>query len=468
MSHRPIGMAKQTLASPAAERRIHHARAARVSTRAMIWRPIAGMMLGAAVAALTVLLDTVEVLHLPQRWSMSTSSTVSFGEMVTGFSAGVIGVVLSMMLVALTLASQQFGPRMLRLFMRDRGTQIAIGALIGVASNAAVVTWLAGMVRRDGANPAWPMTGAMLVASSGFGLVVLVLFVHHLAARIQIANVIGRLATDFELAIDDLIASGHRDDGHAHAIWDGATTPLIALHSGYIRSLDREKMISLAARSDAVARVDRRVGEFVVEGDSIGLVVIAGSVSGSVPDDHASAVAVGDAEGELARALARCVDIGRTRTELQDVAYPLDQLVEIALRAMSPAVNDPYTARSCIDWLSSGLAYAMRCGTYENELCDAAGAIRLVIPQIDAAWLIDRAFHPLRGVISASVSVTLRALDSLALLAELSDAATQDAIAGQIDRLVEAFESQAVVAADTDEVRRRAETCRLALDLNDR
>lgn len=441
-------MARTVQSTPAAESRVHHNRASRVSTRALVWRPILGIVCGAALAILTISLDSAGWSPVPERWAMSTASTASFGGVVTGFAAGVIGVVLSMMLVALTLASQQFGPRMLRLFMRDRGTQLAIGVLIGIAANAAVVTWLSAIVRRDRIDAAWPVTGAMLVASAGLGLVVVVLFVHHLAARIQIANVIGRLATDFELAIDDLIASGQRQDGHHHLAWDEACVPVVARHSGYIRSLDRERIISLCAASQAATRVDRRVGEFVIKGDAVGVV----AAHPTRAHEHAP-------DERLAEQIARCVDIGRTRTELQDVAYPLDQLVEIALRAMSPAVNDPYTARSCIDWLASGLAYAMACGTYENELRDSAGAVRLAVPQIDAAWLIRRAFHPLRGVISSSVSVTLRALDSLAVLAQRAGDGERATISGQVDRLVEAFEAQSVVAADLAEVRLRAAQC---------
>jgi uncharacterized membrane protein len=254
----------------------------------------------------------------------------------------VVGVVFSITIVTLTLASTQFGPRMLRNFIRDRGTQLTLGTFVATFVYATLV--LISIGPSAGANTFVPhLSISVAVGLVTLSMGVLIYFIHHIALSIQLPQVIASIARDLSRAID---ADSGADRGGPEAgpsvselvvrmEEGGGAVP--APVSGYLQFIRHETLIGLAAEKGAVIRLHHHPGQFVVGGHPMATVWPAAAAP------------------SVSRALRRAHISGPSRTLAQDLSFAVDQLVEIALRALSPAVNDTFTALTCIDWLGDSL-----------------------------------------------------------------------------------------------------------------
>ncbi len=265
----------------------------------------------------------------------------------------VVGVVFSITILALTLASQQFGPRMMRNFVRDVGNQLTLG--VWVATFVYSVLGLGSITRGTGSVGGFvpdlsiTMAEALLFVDVG----ILIYFIHHIAKSIQLPEVIAGIARDLRSAVDAEFPdpagaappAGASDAGRLKTLTelldaDGVTIP--ALESGYLQFVAFGQLVRIAEDADAVIRLAHRPGHFVVAGRPLGTVF---------PPQAAP---------KIEEALASSHVTGPHRTLVQDPVFAIDQLVEIAIRALSPAVNDTFTALTCIDWLTAGLSQNLR------------------------------------------------------------------------------------------------------------
>jgi uncharacterized membrane protein len=367
----------------------------------------------------------------------------------------VVGVVFSIVIVALTLASQQFGPRMLRNFIRDRGTQYTLG--IFVATFVYSVLALAS-ISSDGGRDFVPhisisVSLALMLADLG----VLIYFIHHVAVSIQLNEVIARIGGDLVRAID-LEAERERsaalsdellEQGQNTGLLDGAE--VAATRSGYLGAVSREDLVRLAIRSDAVILLLHRPGHFVV----------AGRPLARVTPPHAAAT--------VARALDGAHITGRHRTLTQDMVFAVDQLVEIAIRALSPAVNDTFTALACIDWLTAGLCRLSSHTFPERVFRDAAGQVRLVEPGLSYRRVIDGAFDKIRQAGRGMPAIAIGLLDSLSRIMEFAvNQVQRRVLLEQADMILRGSEDATPEEMDRADVRERHRRVRCALERAER
>jgi uncharacterized membrane protein len=312
----------------------------------------------------------------------------------------VVGVVFSITIVTLTLASTQFGPRMLRNFIRDRGTQFTLGTFVATFVYATLV--LISIGPRSGGPafvPHLSITVAVALVAASMG--VLIYFIHHIASSIQLPRVIASIARDLSRAIDvESTATGaviESGPSVAELVtrMDENGGPVPAPSSGYLQFIRHETLVALATEKGAVIRLLHRPGHFLVRGHPMAMVW---------PPQAADAVT---------EALRRAHITGSNRTLAQDLAFAVDQLVEIAIRALSPAVNDTFTAMTCIDWLGDSLCKVTPRWRPPYVHRDANGYVRLITAHVGYERLVERAFEKIRQAGRGMPAVLIRQLEAL-------------------------------------------------------
>jgi uncharacterized membrane protein len=347
----------------------------------------------------------------------------------------VVSIVLSVLLVALTLASMQFSPRILTGFVEDRANQRTIGIFLG--------TFLyclgAYPACRAGTRPsvcAVAVLGATLLAvTCSVGLV---MFIHHIARSINVNFITERIALETERVIDDVMPEPMRGrttaSEHPLPKFDGDTF-LVAPRSGYIRFIDVESLCGLAKQAGLAVRVERRVGQFV----PAGVPLLRFSRSKDLPT-----------EGFL-----EAIDLGPVRTMEQDVEFGTLQLVDIALKAISPAVNDPSTAINCIDQLSRLLVRIVKREPLPAALYDPPGTARVVLSPLPFEHLLEVAFAQIGHYGKTDFVVSLRVLRAFGDIAMVTkDPRYLDAVRARTEALADEMLRHLPIAAH-EAVRRR-------------
>jgi uncharacterized membrane protein len=362
----------------------------REALRTTLW-VVPAAMIAAAVAlfVLTYALDRAAAageLSFPG-WVNAGSADAARAVLI-GLAAAVItvaGVVFSITILALQLASQQFGPRMLRNFIRDLGTQASLGAFVATFVYAMLTLASVGQLDSGVFVPHLSVTVALGLTLAD--LAVLIYFINHVATSIQLTSVVSGIARDFRSTLGDL-----RTDAAARSLSDptgpqlsevrvrlereGASVP--ATTSGFLQAVGHDRLVRIAASADAVIALSKRPGQFVVEGQRLALVW---------PPEAAAAVS---------KALTQAHIVGPNRTLTQDLAFAVDQLVEVAIRALSPAVNDTFTALNCIDWLGDCLCRVAGAPLPDGIYRTSDGAVRLIDSVITFERLLKRASDKIR------------------------------------------------------------------------
>lgn len=359
----------------------------------------------------------------------------------------VVGVVFSITIVALTLASTQFGPRMLRTFIRSLGIQVTLGLFVGtfLFSILALLT-----ISQQGGRafvPHFSITVDFVLVLAD--LAVLIYFIHHVATSIQLNQVIAGIAADLIDAIDvqtaiDTYAQGQAISHLGPSMpelmgWlDERGARILAVKSGYLQVIDHDELIRRASQAGAVVRLLQHPRHFVVEGRALALVW---------PPEAAP---------EIARTLEKAHFIGPYRTRAQDLVLAIDQLVEIAIRALSPAVNDTFTALACIDWLGAGMARISAATRRDRVRRDRKGHIRLIEPELSYERLLNGAFDKVRQAGRGMPAVTIRQLEALARIVEFTvDDSQRQALLRQADMLLRSSEEAVPEPNDRRDVRAR-------------
>jgi uncharacterized membrane protein len=341
---------------------------------------------------------------------MNNGSADAARQILIGIAAAVItvvGLVFSITIVALTLASTQFGPRMLRTFVRDRGTQLTLGTF--VATFVFSVLTLGSVSNGSSGDfvPHLSITVAIVLVLLDLG--VLIYFIDHVAKSIQLPEVIASIARDLSKAIAaEVDESEQRSTNGRHEVGLSLTelsrrmaesgVAVDARHSGYLQFVGFDELVDLALDADAVIQLLYRPGHFVVEGLPLAIVW---------PAAAADAVDV---------ALDRNHVAGSQRTLTQDLSFAVDQLVEIAIRALSPAVNDTFSALTCIDWLSDALCRISARWHPNTVHRDHTGTARVLAAELAYDRLVGRAFDKVRQASRGMPAVMIRQLDALATI----------------------------------------------------
>ena len=307
----------------------------------------------------------------------------------------VVSIVFAILLMTLTLASTQFSPRILVSFVRDRGTQWTLGVLLGTFSYC-MAALPAARSLPVAFVPVLTVTGAMLLALVAVGW--LIFFIHHISQAISVNHIVDRIARETEIVIDELMPRPRtRFEPMRQAPPDGTDDiPILNQQSGYIRFVDVGQLLYLAKSWRIRIRVERGVGQFLPAG--VPLVHVS-------REDRINPVRTVELLGAF--------DIGPTRTLQQDVEFGVIQIVDIALRAMSPAVNDPSTAITCIDHLSRILIRWLGRAPPASVLFDPPHVPRVLVPWMSVDGMLDTAFEQIRHYAANDAAVSLRLLRAI-------------------------------------------------------
>jgi uncharacterized membrane protein len=364
-------------------------------------------------------------------------------QILTALAAAVItvvGVVFSIMIVTLTLASTQFGPRMLRNFIRDRGTQFTLGTFVATFVYATLVLISISPGPHGDFVPHASITVSVALVAVSMG--VLIYFIHHIATSIQLPQVIASIASDLSRAIDNESGEGGQLEAGPSVVEllqrmedGGGTVPAPA--SGYLQFIRHNTLIGIATEKGAVIRLLHRPGHFVVAGQPMATVW---------PPDCAAAVT---------DALRRAHITGPYRTLTQDLAFAVDQLVEIGIRALSPAVNDTFTALTCIDWLGDSLCRITTRWRPTRVHRDSHGYVRVITAHVSYERLVERAFEKIRQAGRGMPAVLIRQLDALTkIMLETTSADQRELLLAQAEMIMRLAEESISEPADLRDVSR--------------
>ena len=316
----------------------------------------------------------------------------------------VAGVTFSITIVALTLASQQFGPRLLRNFLRDLGNQVVLGTFVSTFIYCLLVLRTVRGSDDDEFVPHLAVTVGVILAMLSLG--VLIFFIHHVATSIQASRIIANVSQDLENAINRLFPetigegsapadSGGATPGESDASQDEARE-VRATTTGYVQAIDVQGLIAVARERNVVVRVWARPGAFVRKGQAL--------LTIEPPATH------GDRDDKPFKEM---FIIGSDRTGTQDVTFFIDQLVELAVRALSPGINDPGTARLCIDRLEQALCHLGGRRIPSPARHDEEGRVRVHVCPLTFAGMVETAFNEIALYGRSSVSVTCRLLEAV-------------------------------------------------------
>jgi uncharacterized membrane protein len=353
----------------------------------------------------------------------------------------VVSIVFAILLMTLTLASMQFSPRIILSFARDRVTQWTLGIFLGTFSYCMAALPAARSLPKPFA-PVATVLGAMLLA---FACVCwLLFFIHHISQAISVNQIVDKIASETDAMIDQMMTFPHRldhlaeDDPLRGYTFETAVSTDV---SGYIRFVDTKRLVELAKLYRVKVRVLRRVGHFIPAGVPLLMV----SKGDRLP-----------AEG--AAAFRGAFDLGPSRTLQQDVEFGVLQIVDIALKAISPAVNDPSTAISCVDQLSRILIRFASREPPESVLYDPPGVLRVSMSWIDFEKLLDSAFEQIRMYSKTDIAVSLRMLRALGDIATTTSDPNFRRLLGNRGQRIAAGCEEQLKEEELKEIRGRLET----------
>ena len=372
---------------------------------------------------------------------------------IAGASITVVALVASLTLVTLTVASTQFGPRLIRTFLATRAPKITIGLYVGTFVYSLIVLLA---VHDSGDVVFVPRLAAdVAVLAAMVDAIALVWYLHATAVSIQPATVVNRIAAQLDEALDELAAMGELvGDGNPDEI-DAllATTRdegrvVTSTDSGYLKRVDHPALVAAAATTGCVVELTVRPGQFVLSGSPVARVV---------PGADGRHLANGVITSSLV--------MGAQRTVEQDLRFAVDQLVEIALRALSPAINDTFTALTCINWLAGALLRLAEDPLPQRAHRDGDGTIRVVDRYLSFTDVTDSAFDKIRQAGSDNTAVLIRLLESVTLLGpQMRTEEQRWALRSQADMVWESAERNLTIGGDLSDVRRRYDEALQALD----
>lgn len=326
---------------------------------------------------------------------------------LAGSMMSVMGITFSMTLLALALASSQYTSRILRNFMRSRVTQITLGTFAGIFVYCLIVMYTI----RTGDNPFVPSLAVFSAFILAFGgIAILIFFIHHIASSIQASTIIASVANETNVSIDRLLPKKQdhepdEDEGQdpvMDSLDERTWYPVPSAVSGYIESVNNDTLLNLAEDIRTVVRTEHGIGAFVVQGTPLV------SLALTYPPDQ-----------KTVDTLNAAYSIGRHRSIEQDPAFGIRQIVDMAIKALSPGVNDTSTAVMCVDYLTSimsrlaGRKFPLS-HRYEGETL----RVMAIVPSFEG--LLAESFDQIRASAEVNVAILVRILGALNTIGSLT------------------------------------------------
>ena len=393
-----------------------------------LWRiPLGLSLLAVALFGLTVAIDALDAFHfirLPYWLTMGgIDDARAILSAMMGAVATVLALIFSVSLLVLSMVATLFGPRLLYRFLQDWVTQVTIGLFMGTF----IFVCLCFLVTHQDASsrfvPQVSLLTSWVLVIGSFGF--LVYYSHRVATSIQNPDMIARIVDDLYPAVVGSHrqaageGSGAPPDNAQILARAAAGADVVCPQSGYLQHLDHGALVAAAREANALIVLRFRPGQFVLRGEPLAAVVPAA------------------AGRSLEAAIDRNVVIGRHRTLTQDSEFGIAQIVEIAIRALSPAVNDTFTGVACVDWLADALLVLAEQRPLEGNWFDANGELRVWIPDVRLERLAKFAFDQIRQAAATTPAVMIRQLEVIARIAPQMPDAARRALAEQADAIRE-------------------------------
>lgn len=343
-----------------------------------------------------------------------------------------ISVTFSVTIVALTVAAQHFGPRVLNNFVRQTSAQVVLGTFMATFTYSVLVLGAVRGTESDSSVPELAVLGAVVLVGASVGA--LIYYVHHVSTTLQIGELAAAIAVDLRGAVSRSDQAASQAPGLASPEIPAAPAGAVVVAadaSGYVQKIDYEAIVHEAGTRDAVVWIRREPGAFVVSGAPLALVH---------PAEACDEAFAGTVRGA-------CV-LGRDRTLWHDPEFAVKQLVEIALRALSPGVNEPFTAVTCVDRLTECLAHVATTPRPRVAWRDDGGRTRVYSRAQPFATLLRAAFDPIRVFAGPNPAIYARLLDSVAELGLIAGQEEADSLLREQAERIRRAASRALADAE--------------------
>lgn len=370
------------------------------------------------------------------------------------------GVVFTLLTLPLSTVAAQYGSRLLRLFLGDRTAQFVLGMFV-----ATFVYCLAGAlsippVDVNSESPQLTATVGLYLMLATFAT--LILLVQHVSTMLQAPNIAAAAGEELQQVISAANPEGGAtDDGRTErldAVWNAQGAPSAAMavdgypvrvaEAGYIQYIDPATLLALARDRNLLIRLQHKPGNFVAPGAVVAVVWPAERVS-----------------RQFDKLLRRAFQIGNVRTPTQDIVYAVNQLTEMAVRAMSPAINDPFTAMTCLDHIGNGLRLFIRQEAKGADYYDQDGKLRLVLEPVSFGELVSAAFDMLRHASCDNAYVLQHMLAVIDLIGQETNAPeARQLLLHQVDLILAESQASHLIADDRSCIEQSSAT--LILKLN--
>ncbi|RKQ71044.1 putative membrane protein [Litorimonas taeanensis] len=407
------------------------------------------MGLGAIILAFVTI-------YMDQKWGLSVShESIFFSREATaartilatiaGSMIGVAATTFSITMVAVTSAAGQYGPRLIGNFMRDRGNQVTLGTFTSTFIYCLLVLRMARTGEENGETTieAFVPNISLLVAM-GLTLLsvgVLIYFIHHVPETLNVGNITGRVGRRLRQDIEGRYASDigealHPDSINTDNYPVDKAIEIKAKAEGYVQAINHKALIEKIAAANAVAKIEYRPGDFVTKGD----VIIRVWADGPIDDKHR-------------KCFRETYAMGQERTSYQNTLFLADELVEILARALSPGVNDPFTAINCINWFHSALKAFLNSQDPSPFRADANGDLRIISYPVSFERLLSVICDQSRSYIASDRNTAVKMMTILTqLCAECEDEERKVLIEGHLKKLKEACNDSLISLDDRESV----------------
>ncbi|MBM6552390.1 DUF2254 domain-containing protein [Marinomonas ostreistagni] len=343
---------------------------------------------------------------------------------IAGSVMTVVSITFSITMVALTNASSQFGPRLIRNFMNDSSTQTVLGTFIAIFLYCLALARATDDFAQGDYLPGLAFGGAMVLTLTGIFL--LIYFIHHVATNLQADNIIDNVYESLQTNVQSIFeehkhkeaAGCTREDVRQH-IPEQSHIWLNSDHAGYVQAINYHTLAELMSEEKQYMELIITSGDFVTK--NMAILKRSDQILTNNQRDK----------------ILSCITLGAKRTPIQDPEFAILQLVEIALRALSPSINDPYSAIACIDKLSSTLCNLTSKTFPEGIACDQNDEPRIAFKTATFTGLANTAFDQIRQHSKLNLAVQLRLLEGLIRIGEQANSEEQWQFIQQQKQLIE-------------------------------
>ncbi len=390
-----------------------------------------------AITMVPDLLAAHHVIHIPDWFSMGgIDDARAILSAMLGCVSTVLALIFSVALLVLSMVANLFGPRLLYRFVQDWVTQTCIGIFMGAFIYVFLVFLVTHQDEHGSFIPQVSLITSWFLVLGAFGF--LVFYSHRVAVLIQNPDAIGRIVDDLRRAAERTCQEDRgkpRAGVAANRIAPSEGAPVHCRRSGYVQQIDHAALVNAATKAGAVISIPLRPGHFVLEGEMLAFISPSATLSILEPF------------------VQETIELGRHRVLSQDLEFGVAQIVEIAIRALSPAVNDTFTGIASVDLL--GEALTMLAGTLRTggNWYDAGGELRLQVRPLLLPRLIKQAFDQIRQAAADNPAVLIRLLSTIGRLSsKMTNSEDRSALLEQATAVWETAISRTLVKMDREDI----------------